>query len=220
MILMITGLFFIKWCDSLDLIAPVKTIMLRSKNDPWFEAELFWMWKQKSRLYNLSRKNKIHHSNFDRLRNAFISLLWPKKAEYFKSFANDLGYLSQKFWSTISPYPSPNKNTKTIPLICSCDTTYCTASEIAKFFAEFFLKLSLPLLLLTLTFVFSFVRHISRISNLPRSPATHHHSPSPRQHWSRSSTPWKNFSVQQWKNTFDSQLRFCITAQLPLRHGC
>ena len=93
------------------------------------------MWKQKSRLYNLSRKNKILHSNFARLRKAFTSLPQRKKAEYLKSLANDLGNSSRRFWST---YLSPNKNTKIFPSICSGHTTYCIASKIARFVAEFF----------------------------------------------------------------------------------
>ena len=111
--------------DILDLIAPVKTIMLRSKNDPWFDAELVWMWKQKSRIYNLSRKKKIPHSN----------LPFQPRTSSLQKLLNSL--------------------------------------------RNFLLKLSRPLLLLTLKFVSSFVRRISRILNLHRSPATHHHSPSP-----------------------------------------
>ena len=92
--------------DILDLIAPMKVIILRSMDDSWFNAELVSMWKQIARLYNSQRRIKFP---IPTLQDSVISLLPRKKAYYFKSLANDIGNSNRMFWSTMSPYLSSNK---------------------------------------------------------------------------------------------------------------
>jgi hypothetical protein len=91
------------FCNILDELAPVKSVRLKQRSEPWINSEILELIRERDKSFQKFKKHgdNINYTNFTKLRNKVQSKIRHAKKQYYINKIDEHKHEPKKLWNTI-----------------------------------------------------------------------------------------------------------------------
>ena len=126
--------------EKIDVMCPLKTRLVRDKNEPWLTNEILEAIYDKDRAWKKAKKSKSHDDLViaKRLRNDIKNMIRQAKANFVQDYLVDEGTSSRKFWEKLQYVTNSKSCSPKINLVDTSTGCPVENSDIPEFINSFF----------------------------------------------------------------------------------
>ena len=140
------GNFKSVFTNILDSIAPIKQVRIKLRTEPWIDANILQLIRERDRLLLLSNKNKSNkdlRKLFNETRNKLQREIKKAKANYLKNKVEENQNDSKKLWGELKSLGYSSKVKDSSKVLINIDGEKCeNSNKLADSFQKYFLNVA------------------------------------------------------------------------------